>query len=160
MHFIFKYDLINLEHLNLENNKLTNEGILALQNKSLINIKYLNLSNNPIEDKGLTYLNYLSNLNELILLDMYKLSGDYFSSLESNSFIDKIKIIKCDNEKLTLKHVNPNYNQFLLPNLNYLKFISSDLKINKELKKLFSLDNICSKIIYLDLSKIGLTDED
>ena len=31
--------------------------------------------------------------------------------------------------------------------------------MNKELKKLFSLDNICPKIIYLDLSKTGLTDE-
>ena len=58
-----------------------------LQKESLINIKYLNLSNNPINDRGLTYLNYLSNLNELIILNMYELSDDYFSSLQSNTFL-------------------------------------------------------------------------
>ena len=105
MKFIFQYDFINLEYLNLENNKITNEGLKALQNKSLINIKYLNLSNNPIKDNGLTYLNYLSNLNELILLNMYRLSDDYFSFLQSNNFMDKINIIKCDKKKLTLKLV-------------------------------------------------------
>ena len=159
MHFILQYDLINLEYLNLENNYLTIEGMKAFQNKSLINLKYLNLSNNPIEDEGLTYLNYLSNLNELILLNMYKLSDDYFYFLQLNSFMDKINIIKCDKQKLTLKYINPNYNKFLLPNLNCLKFISSDLDAIIELNKLFSLDNICSKIIYLDLSIVDFNDE-
>ena len=81
MNFIFKYDFINLEYLNLENNNLTSEGLKILQNKALRNIKYLNLSNNSIDDIGLTYLNYLSNLTELILLNMPKISDDYFSSL-------------------------------------------------------------------------------
>ena len=111
---IFQNAFKNLEYLNLENNGINNDGLKFLQNKSLINIKYLNLSNNPITDDGLTYLNYLSNLNELILLNMYKLSDDYFSFLQSNSFINKINILKCDKKKLTLKFVNSNYKNFLL----------------------------------------------
>ena len=160
MKIIFQYNFINLEYLNLENNEITNEGLKALQNKSLINIKYLNLSNNPIKNDGLTYLNYLSNLNELILLNMYNLSDDYFYFLQSNSFIDKINIIKCDKKKLKLKSVSSNYDKFYLPNLNYLEFISSyNLDIIKELNILFTLDNICSKIIYFDLSNVGFHDE-
>ena len=160
MKIIFQYDFINLEYLNLENNEITNEGLKALQNKSLINIKYLNLSNNPIRDNGLTYLNYLSNLNELILLNMYKLSDDYFYFLQLNSFMDKINIINCYKKKLILKLVSSNYKNFLFPNLNHLEFISSqNYDILKELKTLITLDNICSKIIYLDLSIIDFNDE-
>ena len=85
--FIFQYDYINLEYLNLEKNNLSNEGIKALQNKSLINLSYLNISDNNITDEGLKYLNELSNLKELILNKMNKLSDDYFLSLKSNSFI-------------------------------------------------------------------------
>ena len=85
INFIFKYNFINLEYLNLENNNLTSEGIKVLQNNLLINIKYLNLSNNSFDDKGLTYLNYLSNLKELIILNIQNLSDDYFSSLQSNT---------------------------------------------------------------------------
>ena len=159
MNFIFQYDFINLEYLNLENNKITSEGIKVLQNESLINIKYLNLSNNCIDDIGLSYLNYLSNLNELILLNMPNLSNDYFSSLQSNSFIDKISIFKCDKNQLTLKYVNPNYNHFFLPNLTFLKFISSDYDFLNSLKVLITFEDICSRITYLDLSNIGITDE-
>ena len=86
---IFQYDFKNLEYLNLENNEITNGGLKALQNKSLINIKYLNLSNNPIRNNGLTYLNYLSNLNELILLNMYKLLTIIF--LSCNQIVLSIK---------------------------------------------------------------------
>ena len=160
INFIFQYDFTNLEYLNLENNNLTSGGIKVLENESLINIKYLNLSNNDIDDKGLTYLNYLSNLNELILLNMPNLSNDYFSSLQSNSFIDNISILKCDKNQLTLKYVNRNYNEFFLPNLNCLKFISSNYDFLKSLKILITFDNICSRIIYLDLSNIGITDEE
>ena len=119
-----------------------------MQNKSLININYLNLSNNPIDDIGLTYLNYLYNLKELILVDMPFLSDDYFSSLQSNSFIDKINVLNCDKNNLTLLYVNSNYNKFLLPNFNSLKFIfSSKLDIVNDLNILFTLDNICSRIL-------------
>ena len=157
MSFIFQYGFSNLEYLNLENNNITNKGMKHLMNKSLINIKYLNLSNNPIDDQGLTFLNYLYNLNELILYDMDKLSEDYFSSLESNSFINRINDFKCDKNKLTLKYINSNYNNFFLPNLTCLKIIS---KISYDaLEKLITLNNICSKIIYLDLSNTSLTDE-
>ena len=157
---IFQNGFKNLEYLNLENNGINNDGLKFLQNKSLINIKYLNLSNNPITDDGLTYLNYLSNLNELILLNMYKLSDDYFSLLQSNSFINKINIVKCDKKKLTLKFVSSNYDKFFLSNLKILELISStNLDFIKELKILFTLDNICSNIIYLDLSNIGFNDE-
>ena len=91
---------------------------------------------------------------------MYKLSDDYFSFLQSNSFINKINIVKCDKKKLSLKSVSYNYNNFLLPNLNLLEFISSiNLDILKELRILFTLDNICSKVVYLDLSNVGLNDE-
>ena len=160
MQFIFKYDFINLEYLNLENNKLTSNGIEALQNISLRNIKFLNLSKNPIKDEGLTYLKYLSNLEQLIINDMDELSDDYFCSLQSNSFIDKIKHVTCNKKKLTLKYVNSNYNKFTFPNLNCLKIASSNIDIKKFLKYSFLLDNIWSKIIYLDLSNIGLTDKD
>ena len=156
MDFIFQYGFKNLEYLNLENNNITSEGIKHLRNKSLINIKYLNLSNNPINDQGLTFLNYLSNLNELILLNMNELSDDYFFYLETNNFINKINILECDKNKLTLKNIYSNYNNFFLPNLNHLKIISSCSDDN--LEKLVTLDNICSKIIYLNLSNSGLTD--
>ena len=126
MNFIFQYDFVNLEYLNLENNSLTSEGLKMLQNKALRNIKYLNLSNNSIDDKGLTYLHCLSNLNELILFNMPNLSDDYFSSLQSNTFIDKLNVFKCDKKKLSLKYVNTNYNKFFLPNLNCLKLIFSN----------------------------------
>ena len=135
---IFQNGFKNLEYLNLENNGINNDGLKFLQNKSLINIKYLNLSNNPITDDGLTYLNYLSNLNELILVKMYYLSDDYFSFLQSNSFINKINIVKCDKKKLTLKFVSSNYDKFFLSNLKILELISST---------------------NLDLSNIGFNDE-
>ena len=160
MNFIFQYDFINLEYLNLENNDLTSECLKMLQNKALKNIKYLNLSNNSIDDKGLTYLNYLSNLNELVLLNMPNLSDDYFSFLQTNSFIDNINNLHCDKNKLALKYIHSNYNKFFLPNLNCLKCIFSyKTDIQKEVNILYTLDNICPKIIYLDLSKASLTEE-
>ena len=161
MNFIFQYDFVNLEYLNLENNSLTNEGLKMLQNKALRNIKYLNLSNNSIDDKGLTYLHCLSNLNELILFNMPNLSDDYFSSLQSNTFIDKLNVFKCDKKKLSLKYVNTNYNKFFLPNLNCLKLIfSNESNVGKELNVLFTLNNINSRIINLDLLDANLSDED
>ena len=91
---------------------------------------------------------------------MYKLSDDYFYFLQLNSFIDKINIIKCDKKKLALKSVTSNYKNFIFPNLNCLELISSsNLDIIKELTILLTLDNICSKIIKLDLSFLGLNDE-
>ena len=145
LQFIFQYDYINLEYLNLEKNNLTNEGIKALQNKSLINLSYLNISDNNITDEGLKYLNELSNLKELILNNMNKLSDDYFLSLQSNSFINGLNILKCDKKKLTLNtNVNKNYNKFSFPNLTCLKIISDNIKfhVHKCLKYLFPLDNI------------------
>ena len=102
MNFIFQYDYINLKYLDIQNKKLTNKGIRALQNESLKNIEYLNLSNNNINDIGLTYLNYLSNLKELVLFNMNYLSDDYFLSLEENFFINKI-ILRCDKKKIIFK---------------------------------------------------------
>ena len=158
MYYIFQYDYINLEYLNLENKNITDKGMKALLNKSLGNINYLNLSNNPITDEGLTYLKYLSNLNELILLNMDKLSDDYFESLETNIFIKKLNILKCDKRKLTLKRVSPNYNNFSLPNFTSLKMTTPPLEIKRELKMLFTLENISSRIIELDLSNTDLND--
>ena len=158
MYYIFQYDYINLEYLNLENKNITDKGMKALLNKSLGNINYLNLSNNPITDEGLTYFEYLSNLNELILLNMDKLSDDYFESLETNIFITKLNILKCDKRKLTLKRVSPNYNNFSLPNFTSLKMTTPPLEIKRELKMLFTLENIASRIIELDLSNTNLND--
>ena len=158
MYFIFDYDYINLEYLNLENKNLTDKGIRALLNNSLENIKFLNISNNPITDEGLIYLKYLSNLNELLLLNMDKLSDDYFAFLQVNSFIDEIKSFKCDKKRLTLNYVNINYNNFSLPNLTSLKMISPKMEIQKNLKELILLDNIISRIIELDLSNTDLID--
>ena len=158
MYFIFQYDYINLEYLNLENNNITDEGLKALMNYSLKNLKYLNISNNPITDGGLTHLKYLSNLNELLLLNMDKLSDDYFAFLQSNYFIEKLKILNCDKKKLILENVTQNYNNFLLPNLTTVKLISDIFNFHKHLKDLFLLDNICSRIIELDLSNNWLND--
>ena len=158
MQFIFQYDYINLEYLNLERNNLSNEGLKALQNKFLKNLSYLNISSNAITDEGLKYLNELSNLKELILNKMNKLSDDYFLSLKSNSFINSLNILKCDKKKLKLEYVNSNYNKFSLPNLTCLKIISDNTFVHKYLKYLFPLDNICSKITDLDLSNTGITD--
>ena len=60
---------------------------------------------------------------------------------------------------MTLKYINSNYNNFILPNLNCLEFINSKLDILKSLELLFTLENICSRIIHLDLSNIRFTDE-
>ena len=43
MHFIFQYDYINLKYLNLQKNNLSNEGIKALQNKSLKSLSQLGM---------------------------------------------------------------------------------------------------------------------
>ena len=154
MHFIFKYNYINLEYLNLEKKYLTNKGIKALQNKSLKNINYLNLSDNYITDVGLTYLNELSHLKELILLKMEKLSDDYFLSLQSHS----LNILKCDKKKLTFKYIDSKYNNYSLPNLTSIKITFDNIEIQKDLKILFQLDNICARITDLDLSSTGITD--
>ena len=158
MNFIFQYDYINLRYLNLEKKNLTDKGIKTLQNKSLKNLYYLNLLHNYIIDKGLIYLNELSNLNELILLNMDKLSDDYFYKLQFNSFINRLKILKCDKKILTLEYINSNYNNFTLPNLTCLTIISHTMKIQKEYKILFELNNICSRITDLNLSGNGILD--
>ena len=157
MNFIFQYDYINLKYLDIQNKKLTNKGIRALQNESLKNIEYLNLSNNNIIDVGLTYLNYLSNLKELVLFNMNYLSDDYFLSLEENCFIKKI-YLRSDKKKLSLKLIYPNYNNFFLSNLDCLKLIETSEKINLILNQLFQLNNLCSNIKELDLSNTGITD--
>ena len=73
-----------MEYLDLQNKNITNKGLKALQNKTLINLKYLNLSSNPITDEGLKYLKELNKINELVLLNMVKLSEDYFLFLHKN----------------------------------------------------------------------------
>ena len=73
MNFIFHYDYINLEYLDLQNQNLSNKGIKALYNMSLSKLKYLNLSGGCVSDDGLKYLNPLWNLDELIFLKMNKL---------------------------------------------------------------------------------------
>ena len=158
MHFIFQYNYINLEYLDLQNKNLTNKGIKALQNKSLKNVKYLNISNNNITDEGLKYLNELNNINEFILLNMNKLSEDYFLSLQGNFSFENMKNFKCDKTKLTLKYVRDNYNDFNLPNLTSLKIVDKTREIHLTLKGLFRLDKICTKIKELDLSNSGLND--
>ena len=160
MNFIFQYDYINLKYLDIQNKKLTNQGLKALQNKSLKNLEYLNLSNNNITDVGLTYLNYLSNLKELVMFNMKHLSDDYFLSLEENSFINKIDIFRCDKKKLSLKFIHSNYSNFILPNLTCLNFLDSSETINLSLKQLFQLNNLYTNIKELDLSNTGITDNE
>ena len=157
MNFFFQY-CKNLKYLNLENINLTNQGLKALQNENLKNLKYLNLSNNNITNVGLTYLDYFSNLTELVLFNMNNLSEDYFLFLQENTNFYKINILRCDKQKLFLKFVHPNYNNFVLPNLTFLKIIENSIKIHLILKELFQLDKICSQIKELDLSNTGMTD--
>ena len=158
MHYIFQFDLVNLEYLDLQKKNLTDKGIKALQNKSLSSLKYLNLSNNNITDEGLKYLNELKNLDELILLNLDKLSDDYFQVLEENYISGHIKNFHCDKRILSIKYINPKYNNFDLPNLTTLKIIDNSFEINLKLKELLELDKICSKIEELDLSKSNLSD--
>jgi len=158
MYFIFQYDYVNLEYLDLKKKNLTNKGLKALQNKSLKNVKYLDISNNNITDEGLKHLNELNGLNELILLNMNKLSDDYFLSLQSHDFNYSISHISCDKTKLTLKRVSTSFNYFHLPNLTTLKIVDNTINIHLILKELFQLDKICSKIEILDLSNSGLND--
>ena len=157
LNFFFQY-CKNLKYLNLENINLTNQGLKALQNENLKNLKYLNLSNNNITNVGLTYLDYFSNLTELVLFNMNNLSEDYFLFLQENTNFYKINIFRCDKQKLFLKFVHPNYNNFVLPNLTFLKIIENSIKIHLILKELFQLDKICSQIKELDLSNTGMTD--
>ena len=157
LNFFFQY-CKNLKYLNLENINLTNQGLKALQNENLKNLKYLNLSNNNITNVGLTYLDYFSNLTELVLFNMNNLSEDYFLFLQENTNFYKINILRCDKQKLFLKFVHPNYNNFVLPNLTFLKIIENSIKIHLILKELFQLDKICSQIKELDLSNTGMTD--
>ena len=157
INFIFQYNFINLTYLNLENNKITTEGMIGFQNKYLDKLKYLNLSKNNIKDEGLTYLNYLNNLEELILLKM-NLSDNFFLYLEENSFINSIKIIESDKSKIVLKSISENFNTFKLPNLTSLKFVNNKFHIHLNLKILFSCNNICCLLKELDLSNSGLID--
>ena len=157
LNFFFQY-CKNLKYLNLENINLTNQGLKALQNENLKNLKYLNLSNNNITNVGLTYLDYFSNLTELVLFNMNNLSEDYFLFLQENSNFYKINILRCDKQKLFLKFIHPNYNNFVLPNLTFLKIIENSIKIHLILKELLQLDKICSQIKELDLSNTGMTD--
>ena len=150
MTFIFKYNFNNLLYLNLENNKITNDGLIRLQNKSLKKLEYLNLSENNISDNGLKNLYNLSNLKELILLKM-NLSNQYFYILE-NCIPKTIKIIECDIDTLKISKISENFNNFKLPNLKNIEFISPN---DEYLKILFSLDNICSQLEKLYLSTCG-----
>ena len=150
MTFIFKYNFNNLLYLNLENNKITNDGLIRLQNKSLKKLEYLNLSENNISDNGLKNLYNLSNLKELILLKM-NLSNQYFYILE-NCIPKTIKIIECDIDTLKISKISENFNNFKLPNLKNIEFISPN---DEYLKILFSLDNICSPLKQLYLSTCG-----
>ena len=74
MNFIFQYDFINLEYLDIHGNNLTDNGIKSLENKKLKKLKYLNLSDNNFSDQGLKYLEGLSSLEELELINMKNLS--------------------------------------------------------------------------------------
>ena len=67
-----------------------------MQINSLEKLSYLNLSSNKITDVGLTYLHFLTNLKELVLLNMCNLSEDYFLSLQKNSFINRMRSLECD----------------------------------------------------------------
>jgi len=129
-----------------------------LQNKSLSRLKYLNLSNNDITDVGLTYLNELSSLNELVLLNMNKLTDDYFLSLEKSGLISKLNIFKCDKTKLTFRYLDNKYTEFNLPNLNSVKIANNFTEVHRILTDLFLLDKLSSRIKILDLSNTGLTD--
>ena len=158
MKFIFQYNLINLEYLNLNKQNITNDGIKYLDNESLRNIKYLNLSNNYISDIGLTYLRHLKSLKELELVNVKNLSEDYFLSLQENNFVSKLNNFYCDKKKLTLKYISSNFNNFVLPNLNCVKLIDESKYIHIQLKILFKLNNICQSIKELDLSYSGISD--
>ena len=158
MCFIFQYDLINLEYLDIQKKNLKDKGIQNLQNNSLKKLSYLNLSSNKITDVGLTYLHFLTNLKELVLLNMCNLSEDYFLSLQKNSFINRMRSLECDKKKLSIKYVSDNYNNFILPNLTCLKYFDTSLEILSNLRELFQLNNLCSRIKELDLSNTGLID--
>ena len=142
----------------MQKKKLTNNGIKALQNKSLKNIKYLNLSNNNITDDGLAYLNELNNLDELVLLNMEKLSDNYFLSLQKHFFFNHMKNFTCDKKKLILENVCVNFNNFNFPNLSLIKIIGKNREVHRTLKGLIKSNKICSKIIELDLSKTSFDD--
>ena len=87
------------------------------------------------------------------------LSDDYFLYLEENSkFINKIRLIECDKEKLIIRRITENFKGFRLPNLNSLRIIGRNVDIHYYLKILFSCDNICSLIKILDISDTELTD--
>ena len=103
-------------------------------------------------------MNELKNLDELILLNLDKLSDDYFQVLEENYISGHIKNFHCDKRILSIKYINPKYNNFDLPNLTTLKIIDNSFEINLKLKELLELDKICSKIEELDLSKSNLSD--
>ena len=64
----------------------------------------------------------------------------------------------CDKSKLTIKYIYPDFNNFILPNLKYVKLIDKSIEINYHLKVLFQLDKLCSVIKELDLSHTCLTD--
>lgn len=87
-----------------------------------------------------------------MLLNMDKFSDDYFLSLQKNYFVNKMKNLICDKKNLTLESVNNNYNDFNLPNLVSIKIVDNSIKIHLNLRKLFGMEKICSKIKALDLS--------
>ena len=74
-------------------------------------------------------------------------------------FYRQIEIIESDKAKIILTKISVNFKNFKLPNLISLRFIKdNNFYIHYYLKILFSLENICSSLKYLDLSNTGLKD--
>jgi hypothetical protein len=69
-----------------------------------------------------------------------------------------MRSLECDKKKLSIKYVSDNYNNFILPNLTCLKYFDTSLEILSNLRELFQLNNLCSRIKELDLSNTGLID--
>ena len=156
MNFIFQNNFNNLLYLNLENNNISNEGIMKLNNFPLTKLKYLNLSNNKISDEGLECLNNLSNLNELILLNM-NLSEYCFIILQEKNFYNTIEIIECDKEKIQIKNITNNFKGFKLEKLKGLKILYPNIN---NLEKLFSLEKILFSLKELDFSDTEFGDKE
>ena len=158
LYSILNINLYNLKYLNIANNNISNEGLKCLENKSLVLLEYLNISKNKIDDEGLKYLIHLSNLKELIILEM-KLSDKCFLVLENFKFYSTINNIECDKQSLSISLIYNNFIGFKLKNLSSLKF-ECKYKINHYLHILFSSNKICSSLKILDLSNTGITDNE
>ena len=165
LYFISYDSLINLETLNLSNNKIEDISFLIEENIKCKNLVDLYINNNPIR-KGLEVLKRSFFINRFLfieILDIVKQNDEYLISLFFKDPISNSDIFKMTNEKVSKVGFNETYIDIYSKDLNslwnYLDkkniFFNDNLALSK-IKNLFTQEEYGLKCetydVLLDLS--------